>query len=132
MCVDDLAFQDERAAADSRQVEEVVDEPGFQEHVAANHLQNGAKRIWRVGVGKHCGDGGEHRGQRRAELVAQGGQKAVLGAVGGLGLGAGRLLAEHPDPFLGGTLVLGDVAQHQHPAQGIIALAQPRDPRVEP
>ena len=48
------------------------------------------KAVGRRGVVEHRRRGGEDGGQRRAELVAQRGQEAVLGPVGRLGFGPGR------------------------------------------
>ena len=98
--VDDLALQVELAGSNASQVQEVIDQPGLQSDIAADHVQHVAERIGRRGVVEHGRDGGEDRGQRRAELVAQGGKKAVLGPVGRLGLGSGCLLAEQSEPAL--------------------------------
>ena len=105
MGVDELALEEERAAADAREVEEVVDESSLEDDVAADHLEDGAERVRGVGVAEHGGDGGEDGGERCAELVRERGEEAVLGEVGGLGLGAGGLFAEHADAFFGGSFL---------------------------
>ena len=42
--VDHFAVEVQGAAADSRQVEQVIDEPGFEDDVAADHFEYGPKR----------------------------------------------------------------------------------------
>ena len=97
---DDLALQVELAPANARQVQEIVDQAGFQGDVAADHLQHRTRSAaGRSGVVEHRRRGGEDGGQRGAELVAQRGEEAVLGPAGRLGLGPRRLLAEHPHPL---------------------------------
>ena len=61
----------------------------------------------------------EDGGQRRAQLVRDGGEELVLEAVGALGLGARRALArEQPLALLLGRLRVGDVERDaDHPAR---------------
>ena len=54
--------------------------------VPAGHLQD-RRTSGDVGLVEHRRDGGQDRGQRRPQLVAEHGQELVLGPVGLLGLG---------------------------------------------
>ena len=93
VCVGEFAVELQGPAADPGQVQEVVDESGFEGDVAADHLEYGPEALGRGGVVGQGGHGGEYGGQRCSQLVGDGGEEPVLGAVGGLGLGTGRLLA---------------------------------------
>ncbi len=104
------------AAGDARQVEQVVDQPRLQLHVAPDHGELAhVPREARVGF--QAGDDGEHRRQRRAQLVAQSGEELVLGRVGRLRLLVGPL------ELLLGVLAVADVdraADDTHgPALGV-------------
>ena len=87
-----LLVQFDLAPRDAGHVQQVVDQPGFQFHVAADHLQRlaGARRPAR-GSSWSIDDGRQHRRQRRAQLVAEHRQEVVLGLAGLLGGGLGLL-----------------------------------------
>ena len=83
--VDGPGLQPELTAADPGHVEQVVDQPGLEVDVAADHPEHRAIVLRRGRVVEHRGDGGEHRRQRSAQLVAEDGEELVLGAIGGVG-----------------------------------------------
>jgi hypothetical protein len=125
--VDVPAVQLELAARDARQVEQIVDQPRLQLDVALDHGKL-ARVAGEVGIGFEARDDGEHRRQRRAQLVAQGGEEAVLGLVGGLGLLMGPL------QLLLHARAVGDVdraAHHPHRPPLGIADDEPLVPDVD-
>ena len=117
----------ELAAEHPRQVEQVVDQPRLELDVAPDHRQL-ARVGGQAGVHLEAREHGEHRRQRRAQLVAEGRQEAVLGLVGGLGLAVGPL------ELLPRALAVADVdraADHPHrPAAGV-AHDEPLVPGME-
>ena len=95
-------LQLELAAAQARQVEQVIDQAGFEFNVSLGGAEDGADFVGDAGFVGQGGDGGEHGRQGRAQLVGEHGQEMVLGLAGGLGLGAER-------GFLGQQRILGTV-----------------------
>lgn len=82
--VDFLAVEGDLAAGDAGEVEEIVDEPGFQLDVFADGMEIHADlRGQLVIVGAVAGEH-EHGVEGGAEFVGERGQKFVLGAVGRL------------------------------------------------
>ena len=67
------------AAADARDVEQVVDQPRLEFDVAAHHPELIAHFERQGEIGLECGGGHQHRCERRAQLVAEGGEEVVLG-----------------------------------------------------
>ena len=56
--------------------------------------------------------------------MAERGEEAIRGPVGGLGLGPGPLFRDHPHPFLLGAFELCDIAQNEDPAGQCLAVAK--------
>ena len=102
--VDDLPVQRQLAPDDPRHVEQVVDQPGLEVDVPADHLQGRADLGRAVAGSSSIAETvGQDGGQRGPQLVAEDGEELVLGPVGRLGLVPGELQAA---PRL---LALGDV-----------------------
>ncbi len=116
--VGDLQAQVELAAGDAGEVEQVVDQPRLELDVAPDHVQRPAQRGGDALIPGEPGGEEQHGGQRRAQLVAEGGEEVILRLVGGLGLGARLALAiEQPGALLLGLVAVGDVEhgpQHPH------------------
>ena len=69
--VDELAFEEQRSAADAREVEKVVDRADLEHDVAPDHLEDRQQGLGRIGVAEHGGDGGEDGRERGAKLVRE-------------------------------------------------------------
>ena len=92
-------------------VEQVVDQAGHVPDLALDDRESPVD-VRRVDVGRSEDQQGiQDRSQRVAQLVGQHGEEFVLAAVGLLGFGAGRLLAE--PRLLGLALAVGDVLHGQ-------------------
>src|SRR5262249_56306011 len=75
----------------ARDVEEVVDELGLGPDAALENADGPGSRRRVVATALQDADPREHRRERRAELVGQGGEEGVLRLVGPGGLGPGLL-----------------------------------------
>jgi len=84
--VHDGQVQHELLVGEAREVEQVVDQARLQFDVSADHRQLAARVRRQVGARRELADGGQRGRERRAQLVAEGGEEAVLGAVGVLEL----------------------------------------------
>ena len=130
--VDDLALEDEGAAADPRQVEEVVDEPCLEEDVAADHLEYGAKRVGGVSGSSsiavtvaRTGVSGVRSSWLR---VARKRSLARLAASASARAACSRSIRTRSSAA---RLRFGDIAEDEDPAQEITPVAEPRDPHIE-
>ena len=116
MDVEGFEVEGEFAAGDLGEIEEVVDEAGFEIDVAAEHADVVADGFGEVFAGfpdvKCGGDGGEGG----SEFVAEVGEELVLGAVGGFGFGLG----EEEAAF--GVFVVGEIAEDEDDAVDISVL----------
>ncbi|CAA9444575.1 MAG: hypothetical protein AVDCRST_MAG64-4426 [uncultured Phycisphaerae bacterium] len=126
--VHDLEVQLDLAPADPRQVQQVVDQPRLQLHVAADRPDLAAEFRREVGPRLQVADRRQHRRQRRAEFVAQHGQEVVLRLARRLGLGPGPLLPpQHLVPLLCEPHLLGHVERDPvdavRTARGIVVVA---------
>ena len=79
------AVEPQLAADHPAEVQEVVDQPGLQRDVAADHRQVFLHLRRQARGHLQQGDGRDHRRQRGAQLVAEHGEEPVLGQAGGLG-----------------------------------------------
>ena len=87
VAVGDAPVQRHLALDDPHHVQQVVDQPGLEVDVLADHLQGRADLL---GVGRplqHRGGRQEDRVERRPQLVREDGEEVVLRPVGTLGLG---------------------------------------------
>ena len=111
--VDGLGAEPELAPPGPHHVEQVVDQPGLQGDVAADHLQGGPEVRRDRGLLEQGGDHRQDRGQRGPQLVREDREEPVLDAAGGLGglLGLAELGLD-PEP-------LGDLGPH-----GLVGLGQ--------
>ena len=75
------------AVGDAGQVEEVIDQPGLELDVAADHGNVGADFRRDVGIGFHRARRHQDRIQRRAQFVTEDGEEAVLRRVCALRVG---------------------------------------------
>ena len=116
VAVGDLPVQGHLAPDDPHHVQQVVDEPGLEVDVLADHLQRRADLLGVAGPVQHRRGGQQDRVQRRAQLVREDGEELGLRPVGRLGL-----LLRRPE-FLLGPLRLGDITGE---AAGVDELARP-------
>ncbi|CAA9443522.1 MAG: hypothetical protein AVDCRST_MAG51-3453 [uncultured Ramlibacter sp.] len=121
MHVHHARLQADLAGRNGGEVQQVLDQAGLQRHVALDHRQQV------LVLGRHAGGalqqvggGGDGR-QRRAQLVRQHGQEAVLGLVGALGFFLGRAQRLRVAVLRGGVVhdlakatVLAGVAVQRH------------------
>ncbi len=105
--VHDLEAELHLAFADASQVEQVVNQPRFQLHIAADHLEGRQNRFRQIFVIERH-QGGEHRGEGSPQFVAEHREKAIFREVRTLGFGAGFL----------GRLVEGRVVEGEGGAAG--------------
>ena len=91
MEADALAMQLEFAAGDAGEIEQVIDQARFQLDIAPDGFEIFGERFRDGGVLAQAGENGEHGRERRAQLVAERGEKKILRLVGLLGRSA-RLL----------------------------------------
>ena len=114
MNVDDLEVQPQPPAKDPREIEQVVDQPGFEFDVAAYHLESRQKRRLGFRFQKRR-DSNQDRSQRGAQLMAEHRQKAILGVRRRLGhdLGVKKLFF---GPFAIGDVFDDERAQCPTPA----------------
>jgi len=119
-------LQVELAPDDAGDIEQVVDELSLHFHVAFDGFQAALDRgRGQVFLAQHARPA-EHGIERGAQLMGEGGQELVLGAVGGLGLGAGGLFArQQPGPFRLGPLPLLDLLLQQGVGAGQLEGARP-------
>ncbi len=82
------------AARNARYIEEVVDQAGLELDVAGNDVQRFPRFRVELAAPLEHGRRGQHRCQRRAQLVRQDRQEVVLGLVGVFRRGLGALGAE--------------------------------------
>ena len=126
--VDLPPVQLELAARNAGEVQEVVDQPRLQLDVPLDHGELAGERR-QARIGGQPRDHRQHRGQRCPQLVAEGGEEAVLGLQGLLELAMG---------FLQGLLrppALADVEGAAHHPHGValgVADDQPLVPDVDP
>ena len=97
------------AVGDLGEVEQVVDEPVLDLHVALDHVERLVRGLRQFRVAREHPRGHEHGGQRRAQLMGEHGQEVILGRSGRFGLGAGGLGVGQQT----GALVLGDLLRRQ-------------------
>src|SRR5206468_1109602 len=82
MRVNDLKIELHLALIDARQIKQVIDQPRLQFHVAADHLQRFVNLFRQCRLALQCESSGEHWCKRRAQFVAEHGQKLVLRQIG--------------------------------------------------
>ena len=122
--VEVLAVELDPAAGDPRDIEQVVDEPDDVTDLARDHR---ALALERLGIAQlHQLEGGQDRGERVAELVAEHREELVLRAIGDLGLGAGLL-----DPLACADLLAHVERERHHPVDHPAGIAERADRDVE-
>ncbi len=135
--VDGFDAQGEFATGDPAQVEQIVDQFGFQLDVATDHRHVGLEYRGEVGIRFQGGGGHEHRSERGAKLMAEDRQETILGAarrlrhfLGFLKRGFGLLALRDVDDHAGETdgfalFIPLDFASRRHPAHGVVGHQQP-------
>ena len=121
---DPLLAQLHLPAGDLRDVEEIVDQPGEVIDLSLDHLlfPGGSRVASQLHQLQRGGDGGE----RVAQLVAQHGQKLVLGPAGSFQFGKELLvLGLRSLQHLPGPHLLGDLDRHRHhPVHLVLGVAE--------
>src|ERR1700693_1133472 len=79
--IDHLEIKLHLAFTDACEIEQVVDEPRFQLHIATNHLERFVD-IFRQSFFLQIYGGGDNRRQRRAQFVTEHGKELILRQVG--------------------------------------------------
>jgi hypothetical protein len=123
--VDGFEHELEFALGDAGEVEEVVNKAGLELDVSADDLDIGEEGGWKVGGAFEKLGGGEDGSEGRAELMAEGGEEAVLGLIGIFGLAAGGVFGgEKAFAFFECLALVVDVGAGAKPfedAAGIVA-----------
>ena len=114
--VEGFEVEGEFVPGDAGEVEEVVDEAGFEVDVSAEHADVFADGFGEVVAGFPDVEGGDDGGEGCAEFVAEGGEEAVFGAVGGFGFGLGLEEAAF------GVFVFGKIAEDEDDAVDLARL----------
>lgn len=121
--IDGLERKLELAAGDAGEIEQIIDEPGFELHVAADNLGVGERGRGKVGGALEELGGGKDGGEGRAELVAEGGEEAVLGLIGFLGLAArGLFSGKEAFAFFEGLALVVDIGAGAEPFEDLARL----------
>ncbi len=89
MGIDGFFLQLHFAIGDAGQVQQIVDQVGFQFHVPSDHGNISANPFGKCGIDLERAGGHQNRVERGAQFVAEDGEEAVLGRVGPVGFGEG-------------------------------------------
>ena len=114
--VEGFEVEGEFVPGDAGEVEDGVGEACFEVDVSAEHADVFADGFGEVVAGLPEVEGGDDGGEGCAEFVAEGGDEAVFGAVGGFGFGLGLEEAAL------GVLVFGEIAEDEDDAVDLAGL----------
>jgi hypothetical protein len=87
--IDDLEFEFEFSVADAGEIEEIVDDPGGDLDISADHGDLVVDVLGEVFTSLHCGDAHEDWGEGGAEFVGQVCEEGIFFAIGGFGVLSG-------------------------------------------